>query len=275
MKTIAALIALAGATATASAQFSYTGGTYSQDFNTLPSVTGGTNSTITVAGRGPHALTAGFTTATGVAGWQGANFDGSSTSTEFRAQDGSGSGGTGRGVVSFGTAGSSERALGTLATSNQINSFGLVLTNNTTGILTQFTLSYTGEQWRRGNVAAPNSLLFFYGIAAGLQDQTAPAVPTTLVAAPILNFVAPNTQASPTEVAIDGNAAGNRTLVSATITGLTWNPGETLVLQWNGIDQSGQDDGLAIDDVSFVAVPAPGALALLGLGGLLAGRRRR
>ena len=34
-------------------------------------------------------------------------------------------------------------------------------------------------------------------------------------------------------------------------------------------------DIIGVDDVSYVAVPAPGALALVGLGGLVVGRRRR
>ena len=46
-----------------------------------------------------------------------------------------------------------------------------------------------------------------------------------------------------------GNA--NRTAVSATITGLTWAPGQTLVLRWTDVNDGGNDDGLAIDDLSL------------------------
>ncbi len=267
MKTAIALLAVVGLTAAANAQLSFTGGTITQNFDGLPATTGAGSDTVTVAGRGPHALTAGFTAATGVTGWQGANFSGSSTTTEFRAQNGSGAGGSGRGVISFGSTGSSDRALGTLATSNQINSFGLVLTNNTGAPITFFTVSYVGEQWRRGSVPGPNKLAFLYRLGSGLAS-------TGLTAFPALDFVAPNTQGAPTEVAIDGNAAANRTAITGTITGINWAPGTNLVLQWNGQDQTGQDDGLAIDDFSFV-VPTPGAAALLGLGALVAGRRRR
>lgn len=266
MKSAIALLAVVGLTAAANAQLSFTGGTITQNFDGLPATTGSGSSTVTVTGRGGHALTAGFTAATGVAGWQGANFGGSTSNTEFRAQDGSLAGSNGRGVVSFGTAGSSDRALGALATSNQINAFGLVLRNDTSETITFFTLSYFGEQWRRGDVPSPNTLAFFYGIGSGLAS-------TGLTAATSLNFVAPNTTAA-ANTGIDGNAAGNRTLVTGTITGLNWAPGTSLVLQWNAQDQSGQDDGLAIDDLTFV-VPTPGAAAMLGLGALVAGRRRR
>jgi len=134
---------------------SYTGGTYSENFDTLPS-TGASS----VANRGPNYINPTWTGATALTGWQMANPTGSATTTEYRAQDGSLSGSAGRGVVSFGTTGSSDRALGALSTSNQIPTFGLVLTNNTSQLLTSFTLSYTGEQWRRGDAVPQDSLLF-------------------------------------------------------------------------------------------------------------------
>ena len=41
------------------------------------------------------------------------------------------------------------------------------------------------------------------------------------------------------------------------------------------VQGNGQTDGFALEVVSFTAVPTPGAAALMGLGGLLAVRRRR
>jgi len=41
------------------------------------------------------------------------------------------------------------------------------------------------------------------------------------------------------------------------------------------VQGNGQTDGFLLEVVSFTAVPTPGAAALLGLGGLLAARRRR
>ena len=41
------------------------------------------------------------------------------------------------------------------------------------------------------------------------------------------------------------------------------------------VQGNGQTDGFALELVSFTAVPTPGAAAVLGLGGLLAARRRR
>lgn len=262
-----ALAALAFLAAAAGAQISYTGGVYSQEFDTLPITTGAGSDTVTVAGRGPHALNSAFGVA-GLDGWYGANPSGSSENTEFRAQNGSLAGGSGRGVLSLGAAGSTDRALGALSTSNQINSFGAVFINDTADTLTEFTLIYTGEQWRRGSVPAPNGLFFFYGLGTSIDDATN--------AFTGLDFVGPNTQAAPTEVALDGNNPLNQSLIAATIGGLNWLPGTSLAIRWNAQDQSGQDDGVAIDSLRFsAAVPAPGALALLGLGGLTALRRRR
>lgn len=262
----ASTLALTAAASTASAaNISYTGGTYSQNFDGLANSPFGT--TQTQSGRGPHALGTGLGGSTGVDGWFGGNFSGSSANTEFRVQDGSLGSGGGRGVISFGAVGSSERAVGLLSTSNQISSVGAVLSNDTAGTLTSVTVSYFGEQWRRGNVATPNSINFFYGLNATIQ--------TAATAFSALSFTGPNTQAAPTEVALNGNAAANRTFISATITGLNWTPGSTLALVWRAIDQDGQDDGLAIDDVSISAVPAPAALPLAGLGALAIVRRRR
>lgn len=255
-------LSIAAAHAAHAQTIAYTGGTYAQSFDGLPT-TGFTS----VVGAGPHALIVGFPGATGVDGWYGGNPLGSSASTEFRAQDGSLSGNSGRGVISYGTAGSTDRALGVLATSNQISRIGALFVNSTAAVLTDVTITYTGEQWRRGNVATPNALTFTYGLGASTNAATTPFS--------ALTFTAPNAQASPTEVALNGNAAANRTLISATITGLNWQPGQTLAIAWTANDAQGQDDGVAIDDLTLSAVPSPGALALLALGGLTIARRGR
>lgn len=265
---LTALLLLAAANVHA-APLSYTGGVYSQDFNGLP--TDVTNPVQTLTGKGPHELTA-VTGAAGVAGWQFGNFGGSSANTEFRSHDGSLAGNAGRGIISFGTDGDTERALGSLPTGNQISTFGLVLKNDLAYTLTSFSLAYTGEQWRRGNVATPNVLEFSYQVGAsainggGLWASVA-----------ALDFTAPIT-VGPTEVALDGNLAANQTALAATINGINWTPGSTLVLRWISADLSGQDDGLAIDNLSFSAVPEPStfALAAIGLAGAACiGRFRR
>jgi hypothetical protein len=264
---VAVLTLLVGTVPASAAPLSYNGGTYTQNFDGLP--TNITNPTQTITGRGPHEFSA-VTAASGLTGWQLGNPSGSSTNTDFRSHNGSLSGSAGRGVVSYGDNGSTERALGFLPTSNQISQFGLVLTNNTGATIQAFELSFTGEQWRRGDVATPDTLTFAYGLGNDLN--------ASLTDAAALTFSSPNTQLAPTEVALNGNALLNQVLKSATITGLNWQDGQNLVLRWRVADISGQDDGLAIDNLSFAAVPEPAAclLGVLGAcGSLLIVRRSR
>jgi hypothetical protein len=272
-----AIIALLPA-GSAMAALSYNGGTFSQDFDGLPAT-----GNVTIANRGPLSLSDSSTT-TGVGtlasatvdGWYIVNPSGTSTSTEYRAQNGSLSGSAGRGVVSFGTTGSSDRALGSLATSNQVCAFGLVLTNNTATTLTSFTLGFTGEQWRRGEPAVHNALPFDYAVSGNATDNITSAI--TFSAVPQLTFSAPNVldTAGSTEIALNGNDVLNQTVLSYTVGDLDWNPGEVLILRWRGQDLTGQDDGLAIDGVTFTAaVPEPASLALVGAGAMLLMWRRR
>ncbi len=240
------------------AQISYTGGSYTQNFDTLPA-----SGTFPLAGVGPFALDGAPIGASGLAGWSLAKYAGTGANAIFLVGTGTNNAG---GVYSFGPAATPERALGSLGSGGVASRFGVALTNNTGATVTQFTLSYTGEQWRRGSAAA-NQLTFAY--ALGATDLNTGA----FTAVPALDFTAPNTTGS--GVAIDGNASGNRTAVSAMVTGVAWEPGQTLVLRWSDVDDSGSDDGIAIDDLTFsttasllpavaVTTPANGAVNILG-----------
>jgi predicted extracellular nuclease len=231
--------------AAAHAQLSYTGGTYTQNFNTLPA-----DKTVTYSftGVGPFALDAAPVNASGLAGWTFAK-----TGTTGNATFIVGNGSTNTGATySYGSDGSADRALGSVASGTVTPLYGLTLVNDTGTTVTSFTLSYTGEQWRHGGAAGiANTLTFDYKIdALSIKD-------TGFTAAPAFNFSGPIT-AGASAVTLDGNAAANRQAISSTITGLNWGPGQKLTLRWNDRDDSGSDDGIAIDDLSFSTNVGPG-----------------
>jgi len=51
-----------------------------------------------------------------------------------------------------------------------------------------------------------------------------------------------------------------------TITDINWLPGTDLWLRWDDVNNSGNDHGLAIDDLAFLAIPEPSGIVLLGVG---------
>ncbi|MBI2512564.1 MAG: immunoglobulin domain-containing protein [Opitutae bacterium] len=228
-------------------QLGYSGGTYTQNFDTLPS-----SGTFTLSGAGPHALDAAPLNAADLGGWHIAKWGGTGTNELFNV--GTGSLATGS-VYSFGVAGTnalSDRALGSVSSGSTVSRFGLVMVNTTGRTITQFTLSYIGEQWRDGGNSTPVAQTLPFEYSLGATDINT----GTFTAVAALNFVSP--KFTTTAGAIDGNANANRTALSATVTGLTWNAGQTLVLRWNDANDAGNDHALAIDDLSFTTPdPAP------------------
>jgi len=180
-------------------------------------------------------------------------FSGTATGNH-RMRIGAGTANTGA-FMSYGASASTERALGTLA-SNTLEAAGasqyiaLRLTNNTGVTLGQFTLQYTGEQWRDGGAATPvaQTLSFGYAVTTAAPTNIG-ALTTTPVAS--LNFTSPVFVNTGSGAAVDGNA--NNSVISATVAGFTWNPGEDLWLRWNDVNDAGNDHAFALDDLTFSA----------------------
>ena len=155
-------------------------------------------------------------------------------------------------LYSFGASGDSDRALGSIG-SNATGTiqYGVDIQNKTGATISQVTLSYTGEQWRDGGgaTAVPNTLTFAYSI-----DATS-LTSGTYTNYSALSFTGPKNSQG-TAAALNGNASDNRISLSSTITGLSLAPGSDLWLRWSDPNDTGNDHGIAIDDLRFSARPA-------------------
>jgi hypothetical protein len=272
-----AAIALAVAP-TVHAAVIYSGGTYSQNFDSLPntpqnSSLGSTPTGWTDDNAAPSA--GNFS----IPGWYLFH---PTTQTEGgfsgnqRMRIGAGTANTGA-FMSFGASGATERALGilnsnTLAPAGTGMAFlGARFTNNAGYPLTQLTVTYTGEQWRDGGAATPNaqSLSFGYMVnAPNIQDAG-------FTSAPALDFTSPVIANTGSGAAVDGNTAGSQ-LITATISGIDWQPGQDLWIRWADLNDSGNDHGLSVDNFEFSAIPEPGALVLAAMAlATIASRPRR
>ena len=163
-------------------------------------------------------------------------------------------------LYSFGTLSVDDRALGSIASGGTgIVFYGLELRNDTSRSFSGFDLTYTGEQWRE-TTAGQNVLNFQYSLTA---TSVSSGLGYTGVSA--LDFAAIHFGSS--TGGIDGNAAANRTTLSALVDlgGASWDPGETLFIRWRDANDTGSDQGLGIDDISFEAIPEPTTMLLAAL----------
>ena len=202
--------------------------------------------------------------------------------TSYRVDSGGNNSGN---LYSYGVAGVNpvtDRALGsvasgTVAGSTMATVFGLRIKNDTGSTWTgNIGISFRGEQWRQGG-NTNSQVIDYFSYATSSTAFTAPlsANPAdsayTHVSA--LDFTSPN-PGTTNAAAIDGNASGNYTPISGSIS-VTLSAGDEIMLRWSDINDTGNDHGGGIDNLSII-VPEPSCLALAGLGTLtLALWRRR
>jgi trimeric autotransporter adhesin len=184
-----------------------------QDFNTL-AISGTTNT---------------WTDNTTIAGWY-------SNRVVYLADAGTSATG---GLYSYGTAATSERALGGLSSGSASPIFGVRLVNNTGGTISGLTISFRGEQWRQ--TANVQALVFESQVGATALTTG------TWVANTAFNFTALKTG---TAGALDGNAAGNFSVINGTLTATVAN-GQEIWLRWSKTGTT--SPGLSIDDISITA----------------------
>ena len=153
-----------------------------------------------------------------------------------------------------------DRALGTSGTGVAGMALQVSLTNDTAAAMPTLAISYdTTVLSIAAQQGGPDELLgyrFFYSLTG----------PTgTWISAAALDTV----------TSIMDAAFTNYTTAATISLASSLAPGQSILLRWvdDNAQQSSPDQMIAIDNVSVV--PAPGAAALLGLGGLLISRRRR
>lgn len=180
---------------------------------------------------------------------------GSGANLLYGTSTGSSNGGD---TYSFGAAGNTERAFGTLQTGSNVPVVGAQLTNNTGSAIGTLDVAYVGEQWRLGTLNRADSLAFQISF-----DATS-LVTGTWTTVTQLSFTAP-TQTG-TVGLLNGNLAANQTAISYSLALATAvNSGQSFWLRWTDTNATGADDGLGIDNFSITAqaaAPVPGVLAI-------------
>jgi hypothetical protein len=183
----------------------------------------------------------------GLAGWYGLG----ELSSKFGATFGDQTTG---GQISFGLAGTTNRALGLLATSSTgATAFGARFINRTPDTLSYISVQFTGELWRQSDKS--KTLEFYYLVdpsgTNGFSTNGTAFVPS-------LNVDFPTDATAAGGVAVDGTSPTYQTNLSVVDQVITnWPPGGALWLVWEMADSGGKAQGLAIEDLSFSARSAP------------------
>jgi hypothetical protein len=233
-------------------------GAYSQDFNTLANTKALFISNSTLPG-----VYARFTLASyGAAEFE--SYQRLSTSAKLGPDDGQ-EGNTATSFVDadgtphgaswyhFGTSGSSDRALGGIASTNitpGVGYIGIRLKNNSSVPIKNLEIKYAMEQWYNSSNTQEATMHVHYQRSTSAITQL-----TTGTWTPIgdLDVAAPSTSTAITPR--DGNAATNRRVVQAKLLGGTGNvlaPGEEIMVRWSYVfNSSSNGNGLSIDDVSI------------------------
>jgi hypothetical protein len=231
---------------------SLSSGSYTQNFDSL-SMSGANNS-----------WSNNFT----LHGWYAAEVLPPTNITTYIASDGSANNGA---LYSFGSTGSPDRALGSIASgATEDISFGLCFINDTARNVTSFRITYTGEQWRNNGSGLHKTVTFWYRVSPSAQTNPEPGIFTNWMQVTNLNFTNPNTSVGAGFGALNGNAPTNRQVFSAVpIPGLTVPSGQTVFFRWHDDKPVGADNGLGVDDLVMSFGPmSPRFTSIISTGGV-------
>jgi hypothetical protein len=229
----------------AGAQVLMSGGTYSQNFDSLAS--SGTANT--------------WTDNSTLPGWYASKTNGGTVILTYRADPGTNNTGA---IYSFGTNdanGITDRALGSVASGTPGNfAYGVRFTNDTGLAQSNITVSYTGEQWRNGGNASAQKLAFSYLVSSAPILNSDAVGASNWTAFTALDFTTPTVGATAT--VLDGNLPANeQVLTNVVLAGVVVQAGQEIFLRWFDLNDTGNDHGIALDNltVSFSSTSsAPG-----------------
>lgn len=175
-----------------------------------------------------------------LAGWSIVE-SGSNSNTSYIADNGNANAGN---TYSYGTTGSTDRALGALASGSLESRWGAQFENNTGTVINQLLISYVGEQWRFGGGRSTQDHIIFEisTNATSLNNGTWTAVTA-------LDYLSSNIAG--TAGSRDGNNSTYKTVLNGTVPGLNISAGSTFWIRFVDENITGNDDGLAIDDFSL------------------------
>lgn len=231
----------------AQAAVTLSGTSYSESFNGDLGTTSLTTTTSPFTSNGANVV-GNQAPVPGTSGWDAVKLTGSGLATSAMPYTVDNGAGTSGAIYSYGTTGATDRALGSLASGTNTPAFGVELVNNTGAIIGSVDISYLGEFWR-SSTSVPNTLNFKYLVGAS-SDTTYLSTASSLAFSG-LNLVGP--AAVTTNGALDGTLAANQIATSGTLTGLNWTVGSSLYLIWQDTNDTGNDAGLAVDNVTLTA----------------------
>lgn len=250
---IAAIMLAGFHTASAQILYSISGSNYFQDFQTLNYSGGGT-----------------WDDGVTLLGWHAFYVKDSVIPTTYATRTGANTSG---GLASYVPSAipTADRSLGAApGTAFGNTMFGVRFINTTEQTLTEMSISFQAELWRIiGEGAKDLVVAYQIGDFAGLNSGIWTDISELTFAAPVT---------SPAGTALNGTLPENSELLSKTVTGLNWNPGDDLVIRFFQANNSA-NKGFAIDDFNFSSVPEPSTAVLLiiglGISALHARRREK
>jgi hypothetical protein len=183
--------------------------------------------------------------------WSSSSIKQSFPADTYAADDGTSNAGR---LYSYGAEFDTDRALGSIGSANAVSGgfYHLLRLQNTSGsTIDAINFAYNAEQWRYGGntTGGDQRFKFQYSLSDGGFWIDVPELDAT------------STVTSGSAGALDGNTfrtAKSAVLAGLNGAGLNWGDGQYILFRWVDLDDTGSDNGLAIDDVEISAAAGPG-----------------